>query len=147
MPWPLATIQAQMLSGRYRSESVCEHWSKNRDGFVRSPHHVPKWRKFFPTSCQPALTWLLPGTNLSNTLLITAKNVPHILDLITSLCIPSSPVYLQFLLDCSVIPEVIAAKQNYGDDILAHLFTITATWIDTRRGQNWLSRCPHLPRC
>ena len=37
----MATIHVQMFSGRYRSASVCEHWSKNRGGLcLLSPSHL-----------------------------------------------------------------------------------------------------------
>ena len=35
----MAVIQASMLSGRYRTEYLCRHWSKNKEGVcLLSPH-------------------------------------------------------------------------------------------------------------
>ena len=127
----MATIQAQMLSGRYRSESLCKHWSKNRGGFCLLSPSCSEVEEDIPHILATCSGLALTRDKLVKYTLDYCKDVPHILDLITSLCIPSSPAYLQFLMDCSVIPEVIAAKQKYGDDILDHLFTISRTWIYT----------------
>ena len=37
-------------------------------------------------------------------------------------------LFTQFLLDCSVIPEVISLVQIHGEDVLATLFKLTRTW-------------------
>ena len=127
----MATVQARMISGRYRSESLCRHWSKNRDGIcllspscVNTPEDIPH----ILTAC----------SGLSSTrdklVLYTLKysaRVPTISSLILSLCSPTNPSFVQFLLDCSCLPEVIEATQLLGQDVLWHLFAITRTWVYT----------------
>ena len=39
--------------------------------------------------------------------------------------------FCQFILDCSVLPEVIVAVQNYGPIIHTHLFNISRIWCYT----------------
>ena len=39
-----------------------------------------------------------------------------------------SPHFCQFLVDCSILPEVIQSVQQHGSIILHHLFNITRIW-------------------
>ena len=67
-------------------------------------------------------------------ILAYCENFPHIKQLVHSLCSPTNPLFCQFLLDWSVIPELIAAVQDQihdGDDILHHLFHLNRTWVYT----------------
>ena len=41
---------------------------------------------------------------------------------------PSNPLYCQFLIDCSCIPEVILNSQLYGNTLLNKLFYVTRIW-------------------
>ena len=52
-----------------------------------------------------------------------------IASLVEQYCNVSSRLFVQFLLDCSVIPDVIAAVQIHGQHILAKLFDITRVWV------------------
>ena len=50
--------------------------------------------------------------------------------LISSLCLPESPTFCQFLLDCSTIPDVISASQSLGEAFVHnHLFYISRIWV------------------
>jgi hypothetical protein len=51
--------------------------------------------------------------------------------LVQKFCKTECRLFCQFLLDCSVLPEVIAAVQKQGEDILSHLFAITRIWVYT----------------
>ena len=47
---------------------------------------------------------------------------------------------LQFLTDCSILPEVVKTCQVHGYEILQHLFRITRTWcrsLHTARRRKW----------
>ena len=122
-----ACIQAKYLSGRFRTEKLLSHFSKGNSMF-----------------CQ-----LHPGTE-------TIGDLLHHLVLCPSLASRRSLLYeywdqislthpvcndilhrmkttepekqLQFLLDCSVIPEIISAAQLHGDSIYAILFKATRTF-------------------
>ena len=54
---------------------------------------------------------------------------PEIKHLVLQFCVPYHPQFCQFLLDCSVLPQVILARQMHGDCILHHLFHISRTWV------------------
>ena len=58
-------------------------------------------------------------------------NLPYILkDLISSLCLPESPMICQFLLDCSTLPAVISASQSLVEvNVHDHLFYISKIWV------------------
>ena len=127
----MASIQARMISGRYRSESLCKHWSKNKDGFCQLSPSCANTVEDIPhilTSCSGLSTI---RDKLIKFTLNYASTVPAIQNLILSLCIPSNPRLVQFLLDCSCLPEVVRATQMYGQEVLGHLFTITRTWVYT----------------
>ena len=125
----MATVQAKMCSGRYRTESLCSHWSKNRNGFcLMSP------------TCSTTiedLPHILSSCGALNSARIKlmkftreySQTIPSIAHLITNLCTPSSPDFCQFLIDCSTIPAVILATQTQGPKVLHHLFHVTRTWV------------------
>ena len=59
------------------------------------------------------------------------SDLPDLLrDLIFNLCIPESPTFCQFLLNCSSIPSVISASQLLGEIFVhEHLFYISRIWV------------------
>ena len=123
----MATVQAKFLSGRYRTQALCSHWSG------------------VTATCKLSLTCN------------TAEDIPHILKhcvaleqtrtrltvftrsyctsrpviscLVERYCEVNCSLYVQFLLDCSVLPDVIAAVQVHGQGILTDLFNITRMWV------------------
>ena len=127
----MASIQAQMVSGRYRCESLCRHWSSNKQGFCLLspacsevvedlPHNLCFWHGLHQTR-----------EKLVDFTIKYAKTVPAIADLILNLSTPPNPDFCQFLLDCSCLEPVIHAVQTHGQDVLHHLFRITRTWVYT----------------
>ena len=127
----MATVQAQMISGRYKSESLCKHWSKNKEGFcLLSPNCVNTVEDV------PHILSSCSGLSDQRRKLFSftssyAASVPAIMDLILALCLPSNPSFVQFLLDCSCLPEVILATQQHGKEVLRDLFLITRLWVYT----------------
>ena len=124
-----ACVQAKMLSGRYRTCLLSRHWSGDSSGKCSLP------------TCRLTPT---PGT-LSHILLecqdlsLARKRVfalwsdylndkPHLFPIVRSYTLESDPpLYLQFLLDCSVLPDVICLKQSYGRSVHDSLFYLTRT--------------------
>ena len=126
----MATVQAQMLSGRYRSESLCRHWSsKNKNGFCLLPSckGLVEDLPHILSSCSGLAS--IREKLVRFTLDYCSNSAPVLNDIVTSLCKPQNPNFIQFLLDCSCLPEVILAAQEYGDGVLAHLFRISRTWV------------------
>jgi hypothetical protein len=127
----MATVQAQMISGRYRTELLCSNWSKNKTGIcllssscssnVEDLSHILS----SCTALQPTREKLLRFT------IDYCTEAPQISELVLSLCKPSSLLFCRFLLDCSSLPSVIGAVQEHGSEVHQHLFHITRTWVYT----------------
>ena len=124
----MATVQAQMLSGRYRTEYLCRHWSKNKIGVC-----------LISDSCKntvedlPHILLLCPALQptrekLVNFTIAYCERVPQISQVIMSFLVPTNPLFCNFLIDCSTNSNVIAAVQEYGNDFLNHFYHITRTW-------------------
>ena len=125
----MSTIQAVMLSGRYRTEQLCSNWSSNRSGFCQAPSCIDQE---IPEDIDHIL---LKCGSLQNTrsalLQFTAKycqSIPELEHITDILRFPDHPSFCQLLLDCSVLPEVISASQQLGPTVLHHLYRITRTW-------------------
>ena len=130
-PWEAgkATIQARLLSGRYRLEALTSHWTPgNRSGLCSLPEcwgtdesHKGNLEAFL-LSC-PSLS--VVRTELRESFLKFYRDNPDLENMVTE-CMRHSPV--QFLLDCSTMPAVICAVQEYGDCVLFPLFKLTRNY-------------------
>ena len=126
----MATVQARFLSGRYRTEALCSHWSSNKEGLCKlstdcqTPEDTSHILKFCPA--------LAPTREkLMNFTTSYCNSNPVVASLVQQFCKTECRLFCQFLLDCSVLPEVIAAVQKQGEDNLLHLFAITRIWVYT----------------
>ena len=128
----MATIQAVMLSGRYRCGALMRHWSQKNDGVCQLSvecreknilEDIPHLLCHCPAFIQLRL-------NLQNfTRSYASKLQTEIRDLLCVKCNPQHPSFIQFLLDCSVDPGVILLTQKYSCDILGQFFLVTRTWV------------------
>ena len=122
-----------MLSGKYRSESVCRHWSANKTGLCLLPNcsspRIVEDVTHILLSC-PSLTTM--RSKMMNFFLNFSSSKPCASKLILKF-LGSDNLHFQtqFLLDCSVFPDVITHQQFYGDEVLHVLFYITRTWCYT----------------
>ena len=124
-----AGVQAVMLSGRYRTERLCRFWSNNPSGYCLAPScaglAVSEDIEHILSSCSS----LSPvRERLINFTIEYSKTVPVLSQMILGLTNPNSPLFIQFMLDCSAIPVVISSVQSLGDEVLHHLFKISRTW-------------------
>ena len=121
-----AIQQARFLSGRYRTESLASHWSANKEGYCLSrtccmePESVEHILLTCPAykDCKKKLysLWLSTKNKVVRQLVLQAFS-------------SEKSFLLQFILDCSVMPEVIKAVQTTDDDdVLNELFYLTRTW-------------------
>ena len=121
-----AIQQVRFLSGRYRSQSLVSHWSPNGDGSCLSPtckeekettEHILLDCKAY-NDCKSRLY----------SLWLSAK-IPEVHELLLEALTSERAYLLQFILDCSVLPQVIRANQaKNGDFILNELFYYTRSW-------------------
>ena len=124
-----ARVQLLFLSSQYPCAKLLRHWSTDNplglcsfpacrdEDTVESPEHIL-------LHC-PAYT---PTRHKLITLCLQRKDpVSHLL--VTRLLLSNSPKkIMQFLLDCSAIPEVIHSAQLYGDHIYSDIFYLSRTW-------------------
>ena len=120
--------QAQMLSGRYRTQHLCSLWSPNTSEFCQlSPEcattveDIDHILKFCPALSKTR-------KKLLNYSLSYCDNFDAIKTIGEKYCHPAHPQFCQFLLDCSTLSDVIRTAQIYDDSVLEYLFNITRTF-------------------
>ena len=128
----MATIQATIISGRYRTEALTRYWSSNKNGCcLLSPQcnaqglreDVQHMLQFCP-ALQDVREKLLDYTKN-----FTSKLDNHLQEKIYTLCLPVNPDFCQFIIDCSSLPLVISLVQLYGSSLLSVIFEISRTWV------------------
>ena len=127
-----ATVQALMLSGRYRTEALTRHWGQNKSGTCKlstlcidSIEDIPHILQFCP-----ALTDT--RKRLQDYTIEYASKLPDSVSaLLLSYCDLNSSNFVQFLLDCSSLPDVISLAQSFHSqhDVFSSFFEVTRTWI------------------
>ena len=114
-----AVVQARMVSGRYRTEELCRHWSSNEAGLclatscreqeaVETIDHILRTCMALSTTRSRLLTYSQYYT----------MQHPGLSNIMTTYCTPSSPHFTQFLVDCSSLPLVVTTKQQQGPWVL-----------------------------
>ena len=126
-----AHIQAIFLSGKYRSERLCRHWSQNKFGIcLLQPCNSLNMFE----DIEHILLHCSGLNNERRRLESFTKNFvadkPVLQPIVFSYLLKTTDNYLrmQFLLDCSVLPLVITSFQAHGDIIHKQLFRISRTW-------------------
>ena len=129
----MATIQVLIISGHYQSESLCRHWSRNKQGLcllspgcsttVEDPLHI--LQSYYGLA--PVREKLVSFT------IKYSKNVPAIFELILTLSNPTNPMICKFLLDCTCLQEVIRAVQCHGHAVLDNLYSFISFKIQIHK--------------
>ena len=124
-----AGCQARMLSGRYRSCWLSRHWSGDSSGFCSLPtcrlNPTPGTLSLIFTECEdlsPARqgVFLLWADHL--------KDKPFLLPMVRKYTVGCSPAqHMQFILDCTVLPDVIILQQKLGRVVYDSLLYLTRT--------------------
>ena len=127
----MATVLAQMLSGRYRSESLCRHLTRNNSKgyclFSPSCINLVEDINHILTTCHGLHHIRMKLTKFATNYF---KSIPmNIADLIHSLCAPSNPIFWQFLLDCLIILAVIKVNQTIGKVSRMWIYTLNKTMM------------------
>ena len=124
----MATQQARFLSGRYRTEALTSHWTHS-SGFCKLSPTCNKSEDIFHIlktcpALEPTRQKLYSFTN------DYCDSHPAVKDIIQTNCTQDTEGrrFCQFLLDCSVLPEVIVSVQINGPEILNQLFDISRMW-------------------
>ena len=127
-----ANLQTRLLCQTYNCENRCRHWSKsNPNGYCTAPSclgsdiHVKGDIHHILATC-PSLD--MTRTKMLSYMLSYSQNVHEIKDIVNTYCSPSHPDFVQFMLDCSALPDVIRLSQEHGTCIKDSLFKITRTF-------------------
>ena len=129
----MATVQAQMISGRYWSEALCSNWSNNKLGVCLISASCTDETENIPHilyGC-PALQPTRDRLKKFSMKYCDNLELAVIKDITTSFLNATVTELCQFLPDCSVLEPDIDAKELYGDEVITHLFNITRTWVYT----------------
>ena len=125
----MSTVQASMVSGRYRTELLCSHWSTNKMGFCQAPsckdHQIQEDLAHILAKCGSLYPTRMKLLDFTQKVSQSMPALKHITDIFLT---PSHPAFCQLLLDCSVMPSVISASQQLGPSVHQHLFRISRTW-------------------
>ena len=125
-----AFIQALFLSGRYRTEMLCRFWSQNVHGFclicLNSNLKIAGTMEHILLQCDGLTGERRRLYDLSRDFVADNPILKPILD--AYLYCDNNDLKMRFLLDCSVLPDVITAKQLLGDKVHHLLFKLTRTW-------------------
>ena len=121
----MTTVQAIMLSGRYRTEQLCSRWSGRSPNCKLCKQNEPEDLHHILTVCDSLEPTRIQLSGFTNNLLLQC---PEVTPVVLKYCVPTEPLFIQFLLDCSVLPEVIRLSQTYGSVIFHLLFRLTRTW-------------------
>ena len=124
-----AVIQARMLSGRYITDQLARHWTRNTAGTCQlegcSPQAIGSLEHIL-LQC-PALH--STRQKVVRHCLEVAENFTPVRDIVhTALGTDDYKHIMQFLLDPSCLPAVINLQQAYGTHLLHHLFKTTRNW-------------------
>ena len=124
----MATVQARMLSGRYRTEYLCRHWSKNKAGVCLLSKACRETMEDLPHILAHCPALQSTRKKLVDFTISYCNEIPHIGQIILKYLVPTNPLFCHFLIDCSSNPDVIRTTQKYGRDCLTDFFNITRTW-------------------
>ena len=131
----MATVQAQMISGRYRTQQLCSHWSPQTTGFCLLSSSCSSTIEDLPHILSTCNALLPAREKLQRFSSSYSEKHPLVKEIVQTFCQPSHPQFCQFILDCSVLPQVILAHQLHGKEILEQLFQLSRTWIYTLHKQ------------
>ena len=124
-----ARIQLLFLTSQYRCGELTKHWSlSNPEGLcsfpfcsvnrlVESPEHILLQCPAYSTTRHDMISLCLN----------TRNPISHCLA-IKYVLSNSTQKTMQFLLDCTALPEVILSAQQHGEQVYTDLFYMSRTW-------------------
>ena len=122
-----ACIQVKYLSGRFRTDRLLSHFSKENSPFCQLHPHNPVEGDLLHHLV------LCPSLSARRALLfdywdrISSSSLPCQL-ILQQMKTTSPERFLQFVLDCGVLPEVISAAQEHGQQIYNILYKAGRTY-------------------
>ena len=123
--------QARMLSGRFRTCWLSRHWSGKSDGFCSLPN-CQDIQPLVLSSLLHILTDCVDHSPSRQRVFSMwhefLRDKPHLFPIIKKYTVESTPdQLLQFILDCTVLPDAIALRQLLGSELHDTLLYLTRT--------------------
>ena len=121
-------VVAKMISGKYRSDHHCRHWTPtNRDGYCLAETCIERRGDIVHILFEcPALSHA--RDRLYDFWLSKTRNWPELLQLIEDILTMSPIIKTHFVLDPPQIPTVLRLATKY-EDILGHIYYLTRTFV------------------
>jgi hypothetical protein len=124
-----ATVQARMLSGRYRTCWLRRHLSGDQSGNCKVPGCTG-----MPGTLQHLATGECPGLHSSLVKSVALwksflSDNPILFPVVKLFSLGDPTVFLSFLLDPTTQPQVISLTQTHGTIITEKLCYMTRTWL------------------
>ena len=123
-----AVIQLKLLSGRYRSDTLLAHFHPSnsrtcqlncdKPDAIGDVHH-------FLINCSTLATRRSLLFEYWDTI---ASNYPVCSPIVNNIKLGPETQLLQFILDCSSIPEIIRLVQTHGEDLYSPLYKMSRTF-------------------
>ena len=123
-----AVIQLKFLSGRYRTDKLLAHFHKSNSPTCQLSCDMPD----APGDLQHLLVQCSALSSRRDVLFeywdVLASTNPVCTTLVKSIKQGSEEMFVQFLLDCTVVPEVSQLTEDSRADVLSTLFKMTRTY-------------------
>ena len=127
-----ATLQARMVSGRYRTCWLRRHWSGDASGHCRVPGCTPgtpgTLLHLATGQCAGLRAAVVAATTHWSSFL---PSYPHLLPLLQEMSRAEPEVFLAFLLDPATQAPVLALAQVQGREVVDQLYFLTRSWLYT----------------
>ena len=126
----MASVQAHMLSGRYRTEHLCSHWRSHSTGVCLLSPDCSSTREDLQHILRhcPALSSTRDKL-MDFTVRYCTQVPPAVSHLIQQHVSTTSSSFCQFLIDCSSLPDVVSTALALGPEVHHHLYAVTRTWV------------------
>ena len=127
-----AVIQARMLSGRYITDKLSRHWKQNQLGICTIPgctgDEIGSLEHYLLTC--PALSVARSHARfLTKKVSMEHEKLTNILQ--SSFTNQTPETMVQFLLDCSSLPDVVLLGQSPHSFLVDRVFYICRSWCYT----------------
>ena len=124
-----ATVQARILSGRYRTDWLRRNWAPGESGACRLPGCA-----LYPGDTLHLLAGACPALapTQSRVLANWSENLtefPVLYTAVSSIVSGAPNDFVSFLLDPSTSPEIITLAQQHGAVITDTVFSLTRQWV------------------
>ena len=122
-----SSVLAKLVSGRYRSDMLCRHWSKNRNGFCRAPScsSTPGTMEHILVTC-PALS--ITRERLYQMWLDKSVMFPTLHSTIRQVLASTPNIIVQFVLEPLAFPSILADFTSQGEQFSHQLSFLTRSF-------------------